>query len=340
MKIIPHSMIKNVITQAEAFNLVRDNFIRQKNFLLPPKISIKYGEADFMNTMPCVMLDDGIAGVKVVSRHLGRTPTLTAKILLFDSNTGDALALLDGDYITVLRTGAVAALAAETFAVKGYKRIGIWGLGNTARATFDVLSVMKNSVPLEVFLLRYKNQAENFVDTFSHLNNVKFFICDTYEEVAENSQVLISCVSDTKKIFCDVEKYPAGILILPVQSKGFQNCDLVFDKIFADYTAQIKDFKYFPQFSKLNYGGELTDILTGKVAGRTSNTERILSYNIGIATHDLRFANEIYKRVGNLCEDFDLESPTEKFYYESIRPSAPPRLSRVTSEFLSLQSVA
>ena len=105
MKIIPHSMIKNVIMQADAFNLVKNNFIRQREFLLPPKTSIKYGDSSFLNTMPCVMLNEGIAAVKIVSRHLGRTPTLTAKILLFDSNTGDALALLDGDYITVLRTG-------------------------------------------------------------------------------------------------------------------------------------------------------------------------------------------------------------------------------------------
>ena len=250
MKIIPHSMIKNVITQADAFNLVKNNFIRQREFLLPPKTSIKYGNFSFFNTMPCAKLDEGIFGVKVISRHLGRKPTLTAKILLFDSNTGNVLALLDGDYITVLRTGAVAALATETFAVNGYNRVGIWGLGNTARAALDVLSVCrKNSDPLEVFLLRYKDQAENFIEKFSQRREIKFSIFDTYEEVVENSQVIISCVSNADSLFCEVEKYPAGILIIPVQTKGFQNCDLVFDKIFADYTAQIKDFKYFPQFS-------------------------------------------------------------------------------------------
>lgn len=227
------------------------------------------------------------------------------------------MALLDGDYITAFRTGAVAALAADTFAVKDYNRIGIYGLGNTARATFDVLTSIEKNVAksFEVFLLRYKNQAENFIERFKHLKNVIFHIVDNAEEVAVNSQILISCVSDTKNLFCNVDKYPAGILILPVQSKGFQNCDLVFDKIFADYTAQIKDFKYFPQFSKLNYCGELTDVLNKNILGRDNDTERILSYNIGIAAHDIVFASEIFNRVGKDCEEINLKSPCEKFFY-------------------------
>ena len=242
---------------------------------------------------------------------------MTAKILLFDSTTGNALALLDGDYITAFRTGAVAALAADTLAVKNYNRVGIFGLGNTACAAFDVLtSIEKNSAKnFEVFLLRYKNQAENFIARFNHLTNINFHIVDTYEEVAVNSQILISCVSYAKDFFCPVEKYPNGILILPVQSRGFQNCDLIFDKIFADYTAQIKDFKYFPQFSKLNYRGELTDVLNGTIDGRTDDNERNLSYNLGIAAHDMVFANEIYCRIGNDCDEVDLQSPTEKVFY-------------------------
>ena len=116
-------------------------------------------------------------------------------------------------------------------------------------------------------------------------------------------------------LFCVPEKYPDGITVIPVHSKGFQNCDLVFNKIFADQTEQIKSFKYWAQFSKLNYCGELTDVLTGKVSGRTGDNERILSYNVGIAIHDIRFAFEVYKTVGARCEDLNLNSPVEKFFY-------------------------
>lgn len=319
LKLIPHSVIKGVISPSEAFELVKENFINKSNFLLPPKISLKYNDENFFNTMPCIKKSGGeyITGVKLVSRHLGRTPTLTAKILIFDSITGETLALLDGDYITAFRTGAVAALAAETFAVKNYKRIGFFGLGNTAYATFDILSTVKKNIdqPLEVYLLRYKNQAEKFIQRFNNLPNVKFIVVESYAEVIKNSQVLFSCVSNMDGIFCEAEEYPKGILVVPVHTKGFQNCDLVFDKIFADDTGHIKGFKYFPQFSKLNYCGEFTDVLNGKNIGRANESERILSYNIGIAIHDITFAYEIYKRVGNLCQEIDLQSPDEKIFY-------------------------
>ena len=314
MKIITHEKIKGLINPVRAFELVKDNFIRKSEWILPAKTSLKYKSPDFFNIMPCMMPEEGFAGVKMIFRRAGRIPTLTSKIIIFDYKTGDALALIDGDYLTVLRTGAVAALAAETFAVKNYNRIGLFGLGNTAYATFDVLNERKES-PLEVYLLRYKDQAEKFIERFRHVENVKFFIVDDCETVIENSQVLFSCVSNTDDLFCDAEKYPQGITIIPVHSKGFQNCDLVFDKIFADQTAQIKSFKYWLQFSELNYRGELTDVLTGKIEGRTSERERILSYNVGIAIHDIRFAFEVYRLIGNDCAEFDLKSPIEKFFY-------------------------
>lgn len=318
MKIINHDTIKGLITPTEAFELVKDNFVRKSEWVLPPKTSLKYESPDFFNVMPCMMPAEGFAGVKMIFRRAGRIPTLTSKIIIFDYHTGDALALLDGDYLTVLRTGAVAALAAETFAVKNFSRLGLFGLGNTAYATFDVLVERRKILaapPLEVYLLRYKDQAEKFIERFRHVEGVKFFIVDDCEEIIKNSQVLISCVSNMDGLFCPPEKYPDGITVIPVHSKGFQNCDLAFDKIFADQTAQIKSFKYWSQFSELNYCGELTDVLTGKVAGRTGDNERILSYNVGIAIHDIRFAFEVYKLAGASCEDLNVNSPVEKFFY-------------------------
>ena len=318
MKIITHEAIKGLIRPEEAFELVKENFVRKSEWVLPAKTSLKCEASDFFNVMPCMMPAEGFAGVKMIFRRAGRVPTLTSKIIIFDYATGDALALIDGDYLTVLRTGAVAALVAETFAVKNFSRIGMFGLGNTAYATFDVLTTRRKILgapPLEVYLLRYKDQAEKFIERFRHVESAKFFIVDDCAAVIENSEVLFSCVTNTNDLFCDAEKYPAGITIIPVHSKGFQNCDLVFDKIFADQTAQIKSFKYWAQFSELNYRGELTDVLTGKIEGRANNRERILSYNVGIAIHDIRLAFEVYNRVGARCADFDLKSPAEKFFY-------------------------
>lgn len=74
---------------------------------------------------------------------------------------------------------------------------------------------------------------------------------------------------------------------------GFQNCDLAFDKIFCDDLGHISHFKYFNQYKSV---GEMTDILSGKISGRDTDSERILAYNIGISIYDIYFAMKIYKR--------------------------------------------
>ena len=78
---------------------------------LPPKISIRPNhtqDGTFVNAMPCF--------VKVVSRYPGRVPALSSEILLYDSLSGECLALMDGDWITTMRTGAVAAHAIQHLA--------------------------------------------------------------------------------------------------------------------------------------------------------------------------------------------------------------------------------
>ena len=50
----------------------------------------------------------------------GRFPSLDSKLILFDADNGDVLALMDADWITTMRTGAVAAGSIE---VLGKKRL-------------------------------------------------------------------------------------------------------------------------------------------------------------------------------------------------------------------------
>ena len=72
--------------------------------------------------------------MKLITRYPERKPSLDSEILLYDLNTGENIALLDGNWITAMRTGAVAAHSVKLLAIESFKEIGIIGLGNTARA--------------------------------------------------------------------------------------------------------------------------------------------------------------------------------------------------------------
>lgn len=120
---------------------VRHCFVHKHECQLPPKISLHPKGDDFINTMPCLLPPEtNRFGVKIVSRAKGRTPALKSDSMLFDVKTGELLAVIDCDYITTMRTGAVAALAVNTLKKSNVRKIAMMGLGNTGRATMMCLS--------------------------------------------------------------------------------------------------------------------------------------------------------------------------------------------------------
>ena len=47
------------------------------------------------------------------------------------------------------------------------------------------------------------------------------------EQLLDNCDVLVSAVTEMPDLFCaDDTKYPEGILLVPIHTRGFQNCDL------------------------------------------------------------------------------------------------------------------
>jgi ornithine cyclodeaminase len=148
---------------------------------------------------------------------------------------------------------------------------------------------------LIVRLLKYKDQAERFVAEFAGLSNVTFEIAETMDTLVEGADVVVSCITDAKGVLLeDTTKFKPGVLVVPVHTRGFQNCDLVFDKVFADDTAHVQGFKYFSQFKQF---GEIGNVLLGNIRGRESDEERILSYNIGLGLHDVYFSHKIYSML-------------------------------------------
>lgn len=92
--------------------------------ILPPKVSLHPGpESVFCNFMPSIVPgNDGRmwGGVKLVTRYPDREPALDSSLLLFDALTGETLALMDADWITAMRTGAVAAHSICLLAKDGF----------------------------------------------------------------------------------------------------------------------------------------------------------------------------------------------------------------------------
>ena len=294
MKHISDSNIVGLeISPAQCVEWVTEAFKMKHNCQLPAKVSVHPQGNDFITTMPCLLPTEyNTFGVKVVSRVVGREPALKSDLLLFDSLSGDIKAMVETNWITSMRTGAVAALAIKTFQNSNAKIYSFLGLGNTAKATMKCLHAILSNEKITVRLLKYKDQAERFAAEFADLSNVTFEIVETMERLVDGADVVISCITDANGVLLeDTTKFKPGVLVVPVHTRGFQNCDLVFDKVFADDTAHVQGFKYFSQFKQF---GEIGEVLLGEIKGRESDEERILSYNIGLGLHDVYFSQKIY----------------------------------------------
>jgi ornithine cyclodeaminase/alanine dehydrogenase-like protein (mu-crystallin family) len=82
-------------------------------------------------------------GIKMVTFYPGNAgsqlPTHMAIIALFDPQTGEPLALMDGRYITEMRTAAVSAVATDALAAPDAKVLALLGAGVQAHAHLEVL---------------------------------------------------------------------------------------------------------------------------------------------------------------------------------------------------------
>lgn len=303
------------LSPVECMQWVKEAFLLKDEIQMPAKLSVHPQGEDFITSMPCLLPEINgrkFFGIKIVSRTEGHLPVLKSSINLYDAHDGRLLAIADGDWITAMRTGAVAALAARTFQRKGTDTYSMMGLGNIARAVALCLISDNQHRDITIRLLRYKNQAELFMERFKDYSNVTFEIVNDKEAFAAEADVLISCVTvATSLLFPDDSLFKKGITVIPVHVRGFQNCDLFFDKVYGDDTGQIEKFKYFKQFRKYD---EISRVLSGKNPGRTSNDERILSYNYGIALHDIYFTSKLYERLRAETSSFEMRRQSDKLW--------------------------
>ena len=311
MKAITFQDVRNLaISPLTCYEWASETIRDKDKYILPPKISIKPSDGVFCNVMPTI--GGSVGGLKVVTRYPEREPSLDSKILLMNADNGEFLALMDGDFITAMRTGAVAAHSIKLLAKSGYSTIGMMGLGNTARAALLVLLELEKDKNFNIKLVRYKDQAESFIQRFSEYKNVSFEIVETPRDAVRGSDVVISAVTYTDGDFCSDEDFEEGVLVVPIHTRGFTNCDLFFDKVFADDEGHVC---HFGNFSKFRSFAEVSDVVNGRVKGRENDKERILAYNIGLSIHDVFFASKIYEMLdGAHLPEIDLKSPIEKFW--------------------------
>lgn len=314
MKILTHRDITSLnISPLDCYTWVAELLEHKKEVILPTKISLHLTAETYYNIMPSVFQSQKFAGVKVIQRHPDKKPALQSQIMLHDLEDGTLKAILDGSWITSMRTGAVAAHSIKHLATKNFQEIGIMGLGNTGRAAIRVLLALYPDRELRIKVLKYKDQHIRFIDLFKDdYPQAHFEVVDTPQEVVQESDVIISAITFTNDIIADNSLFKPGCTVIPIHLRGFMNCDLFFDKVFCDDIDHVRGFKYFNQYKSI---AEVAEVVSEKKPGRENDRERIIAYNVGLSMHDINFAERIYEASSqHSVPEFNLNPPEAKFY--------------------------
>src|ERR671932_525388 len=128
-----HDAVLAAVTPLEAIERVRDGFVRHAagEWEMPAKVYLEAPPNGDFRAMPA--RGSGLAIVKWVTSFPGNParglPVVMGVVCVSSSESGEPLALIDVRSITALRTGAVAAVAAQELAREDARSVGIVGCG-------------------------------------------------------------------------------------------------------------------------------------------------------------------------------------------------------------------
>jgi alanine dehydrogenase len=116
-----------------------------KKVQMPPKLYLFFKKHNGdLRTMPAYLEEQDITGVKIVNVHPDNPkkgfPTVMALVILNSTETGAPVAIMDGTYLTDMRTGAAGGVAVKYLARKNSKIVGFVGTGNQAKTQLLAIS--------------------------------------------------------------------------------------------------------------------------------------------------------------------------------------------------------
>lgn len=251
----------------------------------------------------------GALGTKIVSVFEGNSrrglENIQAVYVLLDSETGEPLALMEGKFITAIRTAATSAVATRYMKAPGSKSLSVFGSG--IQATFHIEAMLEVADIERVMIAsRSAEHARALVD---RLRITRGLECDLVSaEEAATADLICTCTSSGVPLF-DGGLLRAGTHINAVgafspstrelDTESVQKARVIIDD---ESAAGRESGEILIPMSEgtIDHGhvkGTLADVVLGKIAGRESASEITLFKSCGIAIEDLVTARLAYARA-------------------------------------------
>lgn len=266
---------------------------------------------------PCFLRGGAGYGIKVVSDFYGNSarglPRMSAVITLFDGDTGMPRTLMEGGYVTDLRTGAGTALAARHLARQDSKVLAVIGAGRVARNQVEALSTLFDFKKILVFT-RTRGRGEALVRSFPRAE-----LADSPEAALRDADIVVAATTSKVPVVQGAWLKP-GAFVAAVGAYAAENRELddeaitraachVIDSC-ADVLERAGDF-LIPIAKKLlrrEQVADIAEIISGARPGRRSPQDIVVFKSSGVPIQDLVTAQHIERRAveRNVGRDFEL----------------------------------
>jgi alanine dehydrogenase len=278
---------------------------------MPAKSYLYFKKGD-LRSMPAYIHGQGlnIAGIKSVTVHpenaIYDLPTVIAVIILADPQNGFPLAILDGTYLTSIRTGAAGAVAAKLLSRKNSRIAGFVGCGTQARSQLACILEVRKLKAVKIWQYNAEDEiAPRFRNWVKKRYKLDAMISPVIDEVTTNVDILVTTTPSRRPL---VNKVSAGTHINAIGAdaegkeeinpKILKQAKLVIDDwAQASHSGEINVPVRKRQLTKKDIYAGLGDIVAGKEKGRTKDEEITLFDSTGLAIQDVSCAYTVYQAL-------------------------------------------
>jgi ornithine cyclodeaminase/alanine dehydrogenase-like protein (mu-crystallin family) len=221
-------------------------------------------------------------------------PSVLGSVLVLDGQTGQPLALLDGAWVTAVRTAGLSAVAARRLARADSASLGLIGCGVQAHSH---LAAFGDMFPLRRVLVAGRGAANrDAVLAAVRARGLEAVAVDA--EAALAADIVVTSVDMGVAPFLDARHLRPGAfasmvdLAVPWLESGLSG----FDRIAIDDLPQERQAAK-PMVPLARVGGDLADLVTGRMPPRLNETERTGFAFRGIALGDIALAGLVWRRL-------------------------------------------
>jgi alanine dehydrogenase len=233
-------------------------------------------------------------------------PAIQGIIAVFNADNGNLLALMDSIHITILRTGAATAVAANYLAKSNSHTLTICGAGNQGKISVQAIQQVRSIQKVFVFDID-DSKAHRLAGEIRLEFKIAAEVANDLPAAIQQSDICVTCTPSTRPfVFKEYLRPGTFLAAVGADSEHKQELDaslLASTKIVTDLTTQcatIGELHHAIEAALITTNdvhAELGEIIVGKKQGRMSDDEIILFDSTGTALQDIAAATIVYEKA-------------------------------------------